>query len=139
MNEEILKFIESKRLAVLAVAMDDGSPHGAIMHFAYRGDTGDFVFLTDKNYMKSRPLMAKESTKATAVIGFDENEMKTLQLDGKAALSEKKSDKEVYFKKFPDKCAKFDGPNDIIFTFTPTWWRYTEWSSEGKRILSSDG
>ena len=138
MSEEIYAFLDSKRIAVIAVEMLDGSPHGATVHFAYQKDPFTFVFLTDRNYRKVESLLKNQSSRASLVIGTDEEEMKTMQLDGVAALLEGKELEEIYFTKFPDKREQYESPDDIFFTFTPKWWRYTDYkASEGKQIIAS--
>jgi uncharacterized protein YhbP (UPF0306 family) len=67
--------------------------------------------------------------------------MKTLQLDGRVQLiaeSEKEKFKDIYFGKFPEKLAKSYGAEQVYFTFAPTWWRFTDWTTPvGKMILTS--
>jgi general stress protein 26 len=138
MNEEVLGFLDSKRIGVISVEMLDGSPHGATVHFAYQKDPLTFVFLTDRTYRKMEPLLKNSSTRASLVIGTDEDEMKTLQLDGIAMVSEDEEHKNAYFGKFPDKKEKYGGPDDVFFIFKPTWWRYTDYKApEGKQVILS--
>ena len=138
MNEEILGFLDSKRIGVISVEMLDGSPHGATVHFAYQRDPLTFVFLTDRTYRKMEPLLKNSSTRASLVIGTDEDEMKTLQLDGTALSSEDQNFKDVYFSKFPDKKEQYGGPDDVFFVFKPAWWRYTDYKApEGKKVVVS--
>lgn len=140
MYQEMLAFLRTKRVGVISVEMLDGSPHGAAVHFAHTEKPLAFIFLTDRKYRKSEPLLNRGITRASLVIGSSEDEMKSLQIDGEAALSEDQELKKIYFSKFPDKLGKYQGPDDIFFTFTPTWWRYTDWRKpEGKVILTSDG
>jgi len=110
MTPEILDYIESQRVGVLAVEMLDGSPHGATVHFAHTNDPLVFFFETYKEYRKAEPILKNKKTRATFVIGSDESNMKTFQLDGEI----------------------------IFFKLTPTWWRFTDWTrSEGKYVLAS--
>jgi nitroimidazol reductase NimA-like FMN-containing flavoprotein (pyridoxamine 5'-phosphate oxidase superfamily) len=53
MNEQILNFIKSKRVGVLAVQMPDGSPHAATIHFAYEEEPLVFLFETSPETKKS--------------------------------------------------------------------------------------
>ena len=66
---------------------------------------------------------------------------KTFQADGEARLL-KLDDPlvRVYLAKFEEKQLKIDETDDIFFSFTPTWWRFTDYSgSEGKTVYNSDG
>ncbi len=79
------------------------------------------------------------------MVGFHEENPKTLQLDGEVSLIKKDDMQsaaliELYLNKFPEKKEKAKGPNVIFFTFTPTWWRFTDFTRpEGKLILLSNG
>jgi len=136
------QFLKEQRVGVLAIEMMDGSPHGATVHFAYSEDPFVFYFETDKNYRKAESLYGRAQSRATLVVGFDETEPKTLQMDGIAELisnGERDAFEEVYFGKFPEKREKYKGPDVVIFKFTPTWWRFTDWRTpEGKKIWLSE-
>ena len=141
MHQSILDFIRAERIAVIAVEMLDGSPHGATVHFAHTENPFTFIFETSRKYRKAEPLLASEKTRASLVIGFVEGAgQKTFQMDGIArVISEnEKGFEEAYFKKFPQKGAKEESPDDLFFVFEPTWWRFTDWSGpEGKTVLTS--
>lgn len=142
MKQEILDFIKTERICVLAVEMLDGSPHSATVHFAHTENPLTFLFRTHRNYRKSEPLFGREISRASIVIGFDENNMKTFQVDGEVRLvrdDERASFNEVYLGKFLEKKQKDDDPTSVSFVFVPTWWRFTDWTKpEGKFILTSE-
>ncbi len=141
MSKEILDYISSQRICVLAVEMMDGAPHAATVHFAHQDDPLMFFFETDKRYKKSEPLFGKQETRASIVIGSNEANMKTFQMDGIARLikdSEADLYENVYHGKFPEKLGKSVGENYVCFLFVPNWWRFTDWTKpEGKLILTS--
>lgn len=141
MQKEIIDYIENQHVGVLAVEMLDGSPHAATVHFASKNNPLIFFFETCKDYRKNEPLSGKETTRASFVIGFDETNMKTLQLDGIARLIKTDEQEEfdlVYYGKFPHKKGKFYGSPAVFFRFEPTWWRFTDWTRpEGKLIITS--
>ena len=140
MEESLREFLSKSRIGVIAVSMSDGSPHAATVHFAHRADPFCFIFKTDRRYRKAEPLLANESTKSALVIGTNEAEMKTLQLNGVAALTEDPALINLYYEKFSEKDPSKPDPDAIFFTFTPTWWRYTDWTQpEGKTLMTSDG
>jgi uncharacterized protein YhbP (UPF0306 family) len=142
MQKEILDFINSQRICVLAFEMLDGSPHASTVHFAFEDKSGTFFFETYNIYRKGEVLLKKDLVRASVVVGFDESKMKTLQLDGEARLikSEEKAWYDgVYFGKFPEKKEKALDPKFLFFSFTPNWWRYTDWThKDGKAIITSD-
>jgi uncharacterized protein YhbP (UPF0306 family) len=140
MPKEIYEFLDSQPVGVISVEMEDGSPHGATVHFAYQKSPFAFVILTGRNYRKAQSILAKKATRASLVIGTDERAMKTFQLDGVATVPETNEFEKVYFAKFPGKKEKFDTSDEVFFVFTPTWWRYTDYKApKGKQTLVSEG
>jgi len=142
MPKEIIDFIQSQFISVLSIEMMDGSPHGATIHFAYDQESGMFLFETYRSYRKCEALFGREKSRASLVIGFNEDDRKTLQMDGEVKLFSTDTERiffnKIYFKKFPNKKVKADDPNFVFFYFSPLWWRYTDWDSpEGKIMLSS--
>lgn len=142
MPPEALSFLKKQRVSVFAIEMLDGSPHGAAVHFAHVEDPVTFIVLTEKKYRKSEPLHGRAESRATMVIGFDEGASRTLQMDGVAHVlgTNDAALKDMYFEKFPNVKAELNEPEDFFFTFTPSWWRFTDWTRpEGKTIYLSDG
>ncbi len=140
--QTVLDYLATQRIGVLAVELLDGAPHAATVHFAHVVDPLRFYFETYRQYRKAEPLLAQAQTRASLVIGVDEGNLKTLQLDGIVrviAAKERADFDAVYFGKFPDKHAKANEPRNLFFTFIPTWWRFTDWTGAGgKVIVSSD-
>src|SRR5258708_20541520 len=100
MNKDINDFINSQRICVLSVEMLDGSPHAATVHFAFDDASPTFFFETYSTYRKSEALFGRPETRSSVVVGVDENNLKTLQLDGKARLikpEEKALFDKIYF------------------------------------------
>lgn len=141
MHQEILDYLKTQRVGVLAVEMLNGSPHAATVHFAHTESPLMFFFETHRDYRKSEPLFGKTSTRASLVIGFDESNQKTLQLDGNVRLlknDERELFDTVYLTKFPNKKEKSADPKFVPFIFLPSWWRFTDWTRpEGKVIFTS--
>ena len=141
MPNEILEFLKGEQVGVLAVEMMDGAPHGATVHFAHTEDPFVFYFETYREYRKCGALFGREKSRASFVVGCDENTKKTLQLDGEVQLikpEEKEAYDEIYFGKFPNKKEKSIDPKFVFFKFTPTWWRFTDFKhKDGKLILLS--
>lgn len=142
MNQEILDYIKSQRVGVLAIEMLDGSPHASAVHFAESAYPLVFFFETDKNYRKSEPLLGRNQSRASLVVGANENDAKTLQLDGVVELlkpEEMSIIDSLYLKKFPEKKEKSKGSDILFFKLTPNWWRYTDWKTpKGKIVLTSE-
>lgn len=143
MDEKILDYLHTQRVGVLAVEMLDGSPHAATVHVAQADSPLIFYFETYRHYRKSEALFGRATSRASLVIGADERDMKTLQFDGTIRLvtaEEKAEFDRVYFAKFPEKKEKSIDPKYVFFSFTPTWWRFTDWTTpQGKTVITSDG
>jgi len=141
MPPEVLEYLRGERVGVLAVQMPDNSPHAATVHFAHTESPFVFYFETNRSYRKAEPILTQPVTRASFVVGTDEKQMKTLQLDGEIRLiTDEQIITDVYLAKFPNRTAKraADPDNTIFFSFTPTWWRFTDWNQpKEKRILSS--
>jgi len=141
-KQEVFDYLKTQRVGVLAVEMPDGSPHGATLHFAHTENPLEFFFVTKDGSRKSRALSSKKVSSASFVVGTDEKDMRTLQLDGEVKIvnpEDHKMFEEVYFSKLPDKKGKFELSEVVTFTFIPTWWRFTDWTTpKGKVILSSE-
>lgn len=142
MKKEIIDFINSQRICVLALEMMDGSPHASTVHFALDDKSETFFFETYRPYRKCEALFGRETSRASIVVGFDEKVMKTLQLDGEVKLvkeEEREFFDKVYFEKFPNKLEKSRDPKFVFFSFKPKWWRFTDWTGpNGKVIITSD-
>lgn len=138
MKEEMITFIQSQKIGVLAVQLLDGYPHASAMHFAFHEESFSFIFLTSSHYKKCEPLKENGSAHASFVVGVSEEEMKTAQLDGELTFIDNDKLESYFFEVFPDKKDKH--PDDILLVFTPHWWRYTDWTKpEGKTILTDEG
>jgi uncharacterized protein YhbP (UPF0306 family) len=142
MKKEILEYIKSQRVGVLAIEMLDGSPHASTIHFAHTDNPVIFFFETSPKYRKSEPLFGRKVSRASFVIGSDESNMKTLQIDGEVRLlkeEEKGIFNDIYFGKFTEKKSKNYGSSQVYFCFIPKWWRFTDWTTpQGKIVLSSE-
>ena len=139
MSEKVLEFLKTKEVCTLAVQMLDGSPHAATVHFAYQAEPFTFVIFTNPKYRKAEPILKKDKVLASMVITNEEEpNQKTLQLDGEITTLKAEEYRTVYLERFPKTAEKHS--NDFPFIFTPTWWRFTDWSSPGgKTVITSDG
>ncbi len=139
MQSQILDYLQTQRVGILAIEMTDGSPHAATVHFAAEADGSHFYFWTPAGSRKVESLQTRPSSRASVVIGADETNMKTLQMDGecKFVLEQDRSRFDsIYFGKFPEKVGKF--PDAVALVFSPSWWRFTDWTTpQGRVVLNS--
>jgi hypothetical protein len=144
MQPEILEFLKAERVGVLTVLINDNQPHGATVHFACNCDPENsvFYFQTFKDSVKAQAFIHGNKCKSSFVIGTDEQEMQTMQLDGVVELLDHHDTQECvkhYFRKFPEKIERAKDQRAVYFIFKPTWWRYSHFKRQGgKLIVASD-
>ncbi|MFA5999768.1 MAG: pyridoxamine 5'-phosphate oxidase family protein [Candidatus Paceibacterota bacterium] len=143
MPKEVIDFIHSQWLSVLAVEMMDGSPHGATMHFVFNKDTSTFFLQTYNTFHKAQAILEREQSRASMVVGFNDNDRRTLQLDGTVQVLKTDTEKyifeKLYFDKFPKKRGLAKDSKFLAFSFVPLKWHYTNWDSPGgKLVLTSE-
>ncbi len=74
MRQEILDYLKTQRVGVLAVEMLDGAPHGATVHFAYSEEPFVLYFETSRDYRKAQPILAKGLLPNTSAFPHDKHE-----------------------------------------------------------------
>ncbi len=131
--EEVFRFMDCERLAVLATASTDGQPEAALMGFAVTPEL-EIIFDTVVTYRKYPNL--KKNPRVAWVIGCT-SEI-TVQYEGVAeelSGAELAKYKEIYFAKFPDgpeREKRF--PGITYFVVRPKWVRYGDYSPKARRI-----
>jgi general stress protein 26 len=137
-DQKIINFIEKHRIGVLTTLLPDGRPHSASMHVASRNEPLTFIFFTKKDSRKCSHLETNKKYPASLVIGFSEEEFIELQLEGDIEKIDKNNSIEaekVFASKFAG--AKLDDEH-IVLSFSPNWWRYTEFRPKPYTIISSE-
>lgn len=138
MKEEMIAFLQKERFGSLATLLQNGDPHVATVHFACMPQTLEIIIQTSPESRKCERLLKLGASKASFTTGFEEIKTVVAQFDGDVVLGAITEQKDFYFKKFPEKLIKYK--TDVFVIFSPTWWRYTDWTKpEGKTILFSDG
>lgn len=122
MDQKVVDFLNSERVAVLATMLADGTPHTSAMHFIYHDSA--LYFSTQPASRKAKDLSG--ITKASVTVGFSEKDWITIQLDG--TLEKSEFSEELHVAKYPED-AKHIGGDAIFLKFTPIWWRYTDFKT----------
>lgn len=139
MDSKIVEFINKQRVCSLTTLLKDGSPHASAMHYSHINSPFEIYIQTENSSKKCEALLTGKSTKASIVIGFDEKEFKTLQLDGDIKLINKNKLADIHkihYKKHPDAKQWKDDPATVFLIFKPIWWRYTEYKPKFMAIES---
>lgn len=141
MDQKVLDFLTKHRVCSLTTTLPDGSPHAAAIHFSHKENPLTLYFSTENTSRKMTGLLKGEVVKGSVVVGFSEEEWITLQMDGEVRTISDKNELEeihkVHYAKHPDSEKWKDDPATIFLTFTPTWWRYTDYNTKPETILSS--
>lgn len=139
MDAKIIEFLEKERISVLTTLLEDGSPHSATMVFVFDKNTNEIYFLTDKTSKKCALLRNGTFVRASVVLGFNEQEMVTLQMDGEVKVIAPDLVEKVrglYLAKYPDH-KRYDNESSEYLVFKPSWWRYTDFKPVPNYIISS--
>ncbi len=124
MDSTVLEYLQTQRVCVLAVEMPDGSPHAATVNFTHTEDPLTLIIMTGPTSRKHGALVMA-TVRSSIVIGVDERDMRTLQVNGHASFSTNQTLQRLYFDRFPKALYMF--PKDVLVIFTPTWCRFTDW------------
>lgn len=141
MQSEVIYFISRQHIAAATIQLPDKSLYPAVMHVAHRENPFGLLFLTDKNSKKLSSLQLDKPVPAGVVLGFNEQEFTTLQMQGIVREVRKDQLRElemIYFLKFPWK-KKLAEQNKslILIEFIPHWWRYTDYATSPRTVFSS--
>lgn len=141
-DENVLKFIKNHRVGVLALPLEDGSPHAATLHYSLHTDPLRFFFITSRKSRKVQGLIDKGEVKASFVIGVSWQEWVTVQMDGllRIVTNEEVLElaKAVHYANNPDSRARDAEPFTYMLSFEPTWWRYSNFQEKPPQIISSE-
>ena len=141
MPQEILNYIKTQRVCVLAVEMLDGSPHAATVHYSHVENPLRFFIQTSNTTTKAKSLISSGGAgKAAIVIGFSETDWLTLQMRGNIRVisNQKKLDGvyKIHYAKHPD-AKQYKGPNTVFLEFQPNWWRFTDFNTNPEKITEN--
>ena len=126
MDSKALKLLGKERVCVLAVCMANGGCHGAAMHFSHQVDPLIIYIQTESTSIKCKNL----PTKASVVVGFSEESMQTLQMDGDIRqITDLEEVYKIHYAKHPGAEKYKNDPTTVFLAFTPTWWRYSDYKN----------
>ncbi|TSC88112.1 MAG: hypothetical protein G01um101416_135 [Microgenomates group bacterium Gr01-1014_16] len=135
MNQKILDFIAKERVCVLSICRPEGTCDAAAMHFSHSSDPFVIYIQTENTSRKCRNLPAS----ASIVIGFNEENMTTLQLEGQIKIisdpSQLPAIHQIHYTKHPHAEQYKSDPATIFMVFTPSWVRYTDYKTHPPTIL----
>lgn len=126
MDKRALDLLKNERVCALSVCLPNGSCHGAAMHFSHQVDPLTVYIQTESTSIKCKKL----PTKASVVVGFSEETMQTLQMDGDIRQITDLADVyKIHYAKHPGAEKYKIDPTTVFLAFTPTWWRYSDYKN----------
>jgi len=122
--EQLYRFIQPRKLAVISTVAPNGDPQSALVGIAVSPQL-QIVFDTVKSSRKYTNL--KNDPRISLVVGWDTET--TLQYEGIATEPEGEAlrhAKDIYFQTWPDGVERQQWPGITWFLVTPTWVRYSD-------------
>ncbi len=124
--DKVIEFLKDKRVCVLATVAEDGTPQTAVVHFSHQEKPLKFFFFTNKSSRKAKN--AVKNSQASVVVGWDEAEFTTVQMDGEVHVLQGEDltkMQSLHFAKFPSREKFKDDADSEFLEFTPKWIRYS--------------
>ncbi len=141
MEHSIYDYLAQEPIGVLTVLLPDGSPHSATVHYSSQLDPLTLYISTDQKTRKAEVFKTQDSTKASFVVGVSEATWLTLQMHGEANVvrdpEELKAAQAIHYAKHP-KALPYKNDDTIVIKFTPTWWRYSDYTARPPKIIQSE-
>ena len=127
MDQRALDLLKNERVCALSVCLPDGGCHNAAMHFSIQENPLIVYIQTENTSIKCKKL----PTKASVVVGFSEETMQTLQMDGEIQqISDLEDVYKIHYAKNPTAEQYKNDPSTVFLIFTPTWWRYSDYKKD---------
>jgi len=130
--QEVFRFMDSERLAVLTTATKSGDPQAALVGFAVTPEL-EIIFDTVRSSRKYPNL--KGNPRVAWVVGCTTEV--TVQYEGEAEELEGEAlakYKPIYFQKFTDGPARESWAGITYFVVRPKWVRYCDYNLGSQRI-----
>lgn len=127
-KQDVLKFIKSHNLAVVATVSAENKPQASVLEF---GELDDLTIIVDMFKTSRKYKNLQSNNEAALVIGWDDD--KTVQINGTAheLTGEKlKRAQKSYFTKNPRAKKWTNNPDIAYFAIKPDWVRYTDVSKQ---------
>ncbi len=133
---EVLAFLRSHTLGVVATVSEHGAPEAAVVGIAV-SDTLEIVFDTLRTTRKYRNI--QRESRVSLVVGWGDEG--TLQIDGVAdepAGTELERLRDVYFAADPSGRERLDWKGITHLRIRPTWMRFSDFRAAPPRIVELD-
>ncbi|CAN5141646.1 hypothetical protein BH09PAT1_BH09PAT1_0030 [soil metagenome] len=141
MDQRVKNYLEKQHVGVLSISDPDTSIHSAALHYSFNESLPIFLFITERQSEKCKPLLDGSEHQAALVIGFSEEEYKTFQAKGTVRIILEKNPAawNNYFEKFPERSKMHMSPDYVILQFIPTFWKYSDNKTTPMTKITSNG
>ena len=127
MDQKILDLVATERVCALSICRPDGTCDSAAMHYSHSADPFVIYIQTENTSRKCKSLPAP----ASIVIGFNEETMTTLQLEGQIKIVSDSSQlptiHQIHYAKHPHAEKYKSDPATVFLVCAPSWWRYMDY------------
>lgn len=107
-NDEVVAFMRTgSRTAKLAVTRHDGQPHVSPVWFDFDDDTGELVFLTQRDSLKGRCM--RRDSRVSICVDVMEMPYDFARIDGTATLTSRQDDPEALLHWSTQTCRRYVG------------------------------
>lgn len=133
-KEDILRFLNKNKHAVISTCGTNGQPESALIGF---GETESFELIFGTSHTSRKYQNLQNNNKVAFVIGWEEDFL-TVQYEGVATQifgEELEKYVSIYHKKVPGATQYRNHPNQTYFKVTPTWIRYSDLSDDNHEII----
>lgn len=144
MHPKLLEFLIRHRIAAVALILNNGKSHSAVMHFSFEENPLRLFFQTSKKSGKiaQADIMDGASAIASLCIGFSEEEWQTLQMEGKIrgvfTTEEKKKVQAIHYLRYPNSQENENDPDTLFLEFISSWWQLSDYNTNPPKKISSE-
>lgn len=124
---------------MLTVILDDGAPHGAVVHYSVKQDPLKIYIQTSHTTEKAKPFLDGDIGKASVTVGLNDRDWLALQMRGEVRMVPADQFDEVsafHYGQHPQ-AEKYKRSDTMFLEFVPTYWKYTDFNIDPPRISRS--
>ncbi len=133
--ERIYNFIKNEKYAVISSVNEAGQPESALVAFS-ETENLEIIFATGDTTRKVQNILLNPNV--SVVIGFDEEELTSVQYEGTARVLPMEVADEyaaIHYEKQPGSREHKDKLGECFVVITPVWARFTDYGSHPGEIF----
>lgn len=134
-TERIYNFIKNEKYAVISSVNEAGQPESALVAFS-ETENLEIIIATGDTTRKVQNILLNPDV--SIVIGWDEEELTTVQYEGTARVMPMEVAGEyanIHYEKQPGSRAHKDKPGECLIVVAPVWARFTDYGNHPEEIF----